>query len=349
MLVLRVPDLQIVGLGPTFYRFPFEDVCFFTIFAMSNLDTDYFMKHKTTISRRSFLSSTALGAAALLTPLPSLAREKEKRGKSGFCMWQIPSHQDTIGNSYVFLTDGGKVVVMDGGFDHEALFLRGFIGALGGEVEAWFVSHPHPDHMGALNEILKAPGDISIKTIYHSRMPEEVIMAEPQCEKSCHEYYQRFLDQTKTRVVDIQEPGETFCFDGMKIKILSVANDFTTNPYNNSSMIMRVWDKRKSIVFLGDAGIECGDKVLAGPFAPDLNCDYLQMAHHGQNGCSEEFYRSIKFSACLWPTPTWVWNNDQGKGFDTGILNTVRTREWMERLNIDEHHVTCLDGIFKLD
>lgn len=32
--------------------------------------------------------------------------------------------------------------------------MRGFIGALGNEVEAWFISHPHDDHMGALSVIL---------------------------------------------------------------------------------------------------------------------------------------------------------------------------------------------------
>ena len=112
---------------------------------------------------------------------------------------------------------------------------------------------------------------------------------------------------------------------------------------------MRVWDKRKAITFLGDAGIECGDQILKGPYARNLDCDYLQMAHHGQNGCSEAFYRSIRFRACLWPTPTWVWNNDQGMGFNTGILKTCDTRLWMDRLGIREHHVTCTEGTWQLD
>ena len=50
-------------------------------------------------------------------------------------MWQIPSHRNTIGNSYVFRTKGGKVIVMDGGFPEEEFTLRGFLGALGNEVE----------------------------------------------------------------------------------------------------------------------------------------------------------------------------------------------------------------------
>ncbi|MCF0197510.1 MAG: hypothetical protein HUK03_09865 [Bacteroidaceae bacterium] len=114
-------------------------------------------------------------------------------------------------------------------------------------------------------------------------------------------------------------------------------------------MILRVWHRRKSIVFLGDAGVECGDLCLGGPFADDLHCDYMQMAHHGQGGCSEEFYRAVRFTACLWPTPSWVWNNDQGKGFNTGILKTCDTRLWMDRKGIKEHHVSCRDGLWRLD
>jgi len=295
-------------------------------------------------------ASLTAGAMALSTvSLPSIAANAKSSGKSGFTMWQIPSHKNTIGNSYVFRTSGGKVIVMDGGFPEEDFTLRGFIGALGNEVEAWFISHPHDDHMGALYSILKNPQDLVIKNIYHSRMPDPVIDAEAQYADLTREFYSLMENSKDINVVDIQEPGQVFKFDDMNLKILSVANDFTTNPYNNSSMIMRVWDAKKSIVFLGDAGVECGQKALDGPFRADLDCDYMQMAHHGQNGCDENFYRTVKFKACLWPTPLWVWNNDQGKGFNTGILNTLKTRGWMNDLGIKEHHVTCTDGLYKLE
>ena len=236
---------------------------------------------------------------------------------------------------------------MDGGFPEEANTLRGFIGALGNEVEAWFISHPHNDHMGALTEILKNPQEMKIKHIYHSRISKTVQAAEGPYSPSCQDFYD-LLDKTTIPVTDIRTPGDVFSYDDMKLKVLSVANEITTNAYNNSSRIMRVWDKKKTIVFLGDAGIECGNLALNGPFRDDLNCEYLQMAHHGQNGCDKHFYQSIKFRVCLWPTPSWVWNNDQGKGFNTGILKTVETRTWMKEIGIKEHHVTCEEGLWKL-
>ena len=304
-------------------------------------------------TRREFLKYSAMLAGAMAIgdagakTTGDITKTWNSKKKSGFTLWQIPSHSNTIGNSYVFQTAKGKVIVMDGGFPEEANTLRGFIGALGNEVEAWFISPPHNDHMGAHTEILKNPQEMKIKHIYHSRISKTVQAAEGPYSPSCQDFYD-LLDKTTIPVTDIRTPGDVFSYDDMKLKVLSVANEITTNAYNNSSMIMRVWDKKKTIVFLGDVGIECGNLALNGPFRDDLDCEYLQMAHHGQNGCDKHFYQSIKFRVCLWPTPSWVWNNDQGKGFNTGILKTVETRTWMKEIGIKEHHVTCEEGLWKL-
>ena len=81
---------------------------------------------------------------------------------------------------------------------------------------------------------------------------------------------------------------------------------------------------------------------------PLLDCDYLQMAHHGQQGCDERFYRSIRFRACLWPTPLWVWNNDVGEGFNTAWMKTIDTRRWMDEIGIEEHYPSW-QGIVKIE
>lgn len=239
--------------------------------------------------------------------------------RSGFTLWQLPSQVNTIGNSYVMQTSKGSVVVIDGGMKEEESYLRGFLAALGNEVEAWFVSHPHNDHVGAITEILKNPNGIKINRVYESAFPPELLALEAPYSGHADEYYEA-LAASGVEVVQLKETGLTDKIDGLHFKVLGVTNpEITSNPYNNSSLILRVWDKKKSIVFLGDAGIECGDKALA-KYPKDFDCDYLQMAHHGQRGCSEEFYKSIRFKACLWPTPSWVWDNVNGD------LETLETR-----------------------
>ncbi len=84
----------------------------------------------------------------------ALAGNVNSQTKSDFELWQLPSQINTIGNSYVFRTVDGKIAVMDGGVSAEAPYLRGFLAALGNKVDIWFISHPHPDHIGALLEIL---------------------------------------------------------------------------------------------------------------------------------------------------------------------------------------------------
>lgn len=259
-----------------------------------------------------------------------------------FTLWQLPSQVNTIGNSYVLKSTKEKVVVMDGGTKDEESYLRGFLGALGNNVDLWIVSHPHNDHMGALTNILENPGDIKIKKIIHSLLPDSIIKLEEECQEDTYRYYNA-LQKSGIEVVNLSEPGLQFNIDEINFKVLGVANpEFTTNPYNNSSCIIRVWDTYKSFVFLGDAGIECGEKVLQGLYRNDLDCDYIQMAHHGQQGCNEHFYKTVKFHSCLWPTPSWVWNNDHGN------LETIHTRHWMDEKGIKKHFISW-KGLSKIE
>lgn len=269
--------------------------------------------------------------------------------ESNFTLWQLPSQINTIGNSYVFQMNNGKVVVMDGGVKEETSYLKGFLAALGNEVEAWFISHPHADHMGALNQILMEPGEIRIKTIYHSALLPSFYQANGTQYASLTESFYHHLDSSGIQVVNHTQAGMTVMIDQTHFKILSVANpDITVNPYNNSSMAIRVWDAKKSMLFLGDMGIEGGDRLFNGPYRKELDCDYLQMAHHGQQGVSKDFYRQIDFRVCLWPTPSWVYENDQGKGYNTGNLQTIEIRELMDSLGIKEQYLS-FEGLVRIE
>ena len=273
-------------------------------------------------------------ALAVLTFIISGCAEKTET----FTLWQLPSQVNTIGNSYVIQSVNGKLIVMDGGTKDETEYLRGFISALGEEVDAWFISHPHGDHFGALSDILKEPKGVKINRIYHSMVVRE--------DGSMHGWTGRFyslLDSVAVAssidVIDCHR-GDEFEIDGINFKILSEKNPELLPNINDQSMVIRMWDESKSFVFLGDLGEKGGRKLMESEYMEDVNCDYLQMAHHGQDGCDKEFYDRAQFRACLWPSPSWVYNNDTGDGFNTAHLKTVEVRGWIQEKGITEHYVS---------
>ncbi|MEN8204070.1 MAG: MBL fold metallo-hydrolase [Bacteroidota bacterium] len=266
---------------------------------------------------------------------------------SNFTMWQLPTLHDYIGNAYVFQMDNGKIAVMDGGMDVDDHYLKGFLGALGNEVEAWFISHPHGDHVGALNEILRNPGFLKIKTIYHSELPEGYYKHSRRSDSIISAYYER-LNNSGAEVINLTEPGTVIKIDETQFKILTVANpNLKHKIINNASMVIRVWDEDKSMLFLGDLEEEGGDSLLNSQYRNELDCDYIQLSHHGQQGVKMDFYRSVSFTACFWPTPTWLYSNDIGDGFNTGPYKTIETRELIDSLGVEQYFNT--GGLVRID
>lgn len=83
------------------------------------------------------------------------------------------------------------------------------------------------------------------------------------------------------------------------------------NVINNSSVVCRLDAESQRILFLGDLGEEAGDFVLEHVPAQELHADFVQMAHHGQNGVKKNFYETVAPKACLWNTLQWLWDNNQ--------------------------------------
>ena len=82
------------------------------------------------------------------------------------------------------------MIVIDGGVKEEEGYLRGFIGALGNIVDCWFVTHPHPDHIGALTRILENPKGIGVRQICHSTFSDSLLNGEPDYKGEALNYYE---------------------------------------------------------------------------------------------------------------------------------------------------------------
>lgn len=248
---------------------------------------------------------------------------------------------------YIIVTQNKKVIVVDGGTKGDSQNLISYIEKYGGKVDYYFITHHHNDHAGALCEIIKNT-EIEIDNIYIS-LNEKSWYQENEPERV--EFSVELIDLIKNSRVSekVIEPkvNDEIYIDNIKIKILGIKNpEILQNCGNNQSMVFKVYCDKNEILFLGDTGIESQKKLIENQYN-ELKSSIVQISHHGQDGTNFEFYEIVNPKICLFPTPEWLWNNDNGNGEDSGPWKIKETRKWIEILKIQEIYV-AKDGDIEL-
>ena len=262
------------------------------------------------------------------------------------------SATDTICESFIYHSDSG-VIVIDGGFESEADVLLEKLVSLGGHVDAWFFTHPHDDHYGAFCRIMEDNGDkIKVDRLYCNFLPDELLAKHEAHYAELSSMYLAWI-RTLTEKHGIERitmrRGDVYSIAGTEIHVLREPDEsITENIINNSSTVFRMDVNGKRIMFLGDLGVEGGEQLLETVHAGELKSDYVQMAHHGQNGVEKAVYEAIAADICLWNTPTWLWDNMGENGYDTGGFKTVIVRGWMSEIKCKKHYVN-MNGPFDIE
>ena len=263
----------------------------------------------------------------------------------------LKSSKDTICESFVIEAEG-KVLVIDGGFEFEAETLLGKIKSLGGHVDAWFFTHPHIDHYGAFIGVMEShANEIKVDSVYCNFLSEELLCEyepiEKEHTKTCLPKIRDIIKKQSIQDITMHK-GDVYTFGDVKITVLREPDDaIHENIINNSSTVFRLDANGKSVLFLGDLGVEGGEQLLNTCSGDLIRCDYVQMAHHGQNGVEKDVYKAVSPKCCLWCTPTWLWDNIGSDGYDSGNFKTVIVRGWMSELGVKKHYVNK-DGPFEI-
>ena len=131
--------------------------------------------------------------------------------------------------------------------------------------------------------------------------------------------------------------GTEINIDDVNIRVLNNRGAYTYNGVNNSSLVYKIRVSGQSILILGDLAYDGGKDLIKTCTAAELKSDIVQMAHHGQQGVDQDAYALIAPTTCLWPTPAWLWDNDNGGGVGSGPWGTLTTRAWMDALGVKDN------------
>lgn len=254
-------------------------------------------------------------------------------------LWMLGSTTGAQNLSIVIKSPHGKLIVIDGGWEADADKLSSLILQQGGKVDAWLITHPHEDHVGALCAILNDTArKIKIDKIYCSlATPDWYRQVSPTGAGIADQLLSAFTKLPVGTVTNNIGRGTEINIDDVNIRVLNNRGVYTYNGVNNSSLVYKIRVSGQSILILGDLAYDGGKDLIKTCTAAELKSDIVQMAHHGQQGVDQDAYARIAPTTCLWPTPAWLWNNDNGGGVGSGPWGTLTTRAWMDALGVKDN------------
>ena len=254
-------------------------------------------------------------------------------------LWMLGSETGAQNLSIVIKSPHGKLVVVDGGWEADAEKLSSLILQQGGKIDERLITHPHEDHVGALCAILNDTArKIKIDKIYCSlATPDWYRQVSPTGAGIADQLLSAFTKLPVGTVTNNIGRGTEINIDDVNIRILNNRGVYTYNGVNNSSMVYKIRVSDQSILILGDLAYDGGKDLIKTCTAAELKSDIVQMAHHGQQGVDQDAYALIAPTTCLWPTPAWLWDNDNGGGIGSGPWGTLTTRGWMDALGVKDN------------
>ena len=264
-------------------------------------------------------------------------KERVRNTMNKNAIHMLQSVENTICDSFIITTEDGRVIVIDSGHTAETDYFIQYLKAVTGQykphVDAWFLSHPHNDHVQVFYEVAEnRTKQVTFDKVLLNYVPYEIY--ESRSQEEGMEMVSEFnrISRAFPEKVRVLNTGDVFSIGAAKITVLYTPDESFFD-VNEHSVIFRMDLGGTSIMFTGDAQVNAGNRALADWESTGLiDCDYCKMAHHGQDGVDRSFYEAVSPEVCLWPTPTWVWDNVNGN------LKTLEVRAWMEEIGVKKNY-----------
>ena len=172
-------------------------------------------------------------------------------------------------------------------------------------VNGWLITHTHTDHVSKLMDFLKYNcDDVVIEGFYANLLSSDYTVERHGKEEKVTDT--RFRQMLKN-LTDIPKhklhSGQRFYIRNLTFDVLCTHEDVypeRIEDFNDSSLVVMLTAEGTRIFIPGDAsGKE--DRVLAERYGASLECDIVQVSHHGHFGLSKEVYEYLNGNVAVFP------------------------------------------------
>lgn len=182
-------------------------------------------------------------------------------------------------------------------------------------IAAWFITHPHSDHVDLACEFLAKYKDAVEVKLGAYNFPDFSLYP---VEKESSERLGQLAVATATRFAEagaetwIIHTGQKMYFPGCEVEILYTPEDYYPKSFawgNHTGCAFRMKFSDKTFMVLGDCEKDIC-QIMADRYGSDLKSELLQLSHHGVNGACVAIYRLIDPDICFWTIDEYRFETD---------------------------------------
>lgn len=225
-------------------------------------------------------------------------------------LWKItqyPSVTNTQAMIYTLQDLQGHLVLIDGGHTEDADQVAQIIADAGGHVDAWFLTHPHTDHINAITALYGRDGLPSVDAFYASEFDPDTyasVAADWDVYEDFAAWYDLFANETRLHYL---HRGDTLDLFGLSVTCFhdNTVKTAEGDAANDGSLVLKFEGSTQSFLVCGDTGYTQSEEIIAS-YGDQLASTYIQMGHHGNGGLTEEFYRLVHPQIAFFDAPQWL-------------------------------------------
>ncbi|SLL15269.1 ComEC family competence protein [Mycobacteroides abscessus subsp. abscessus] len=184
------------------------------------------------------------------------------------------------GDSIYIKTPNGDDIIMDGG-NRDGSDVVSYLKKQGvKDIEVMIATHPDADHMGGLDEVLKA---FKVKSVYAPKVSHTT------------QVYKDFLSSVKKEGLTMKtaKKGVSIPLKGVSAKFVGPVKSYSKSDLNDWSAVLRLVYGKKSFLFTGDAETKAETDMIKSK--ETLKADVLKVGHHGaKTSTSSAFLKAVK-------------------------------------------------------